>query len=92
MVKMSKVPNQISEKVKEIQSQLDNLNDEANKIENIISKSEWNEYVKVQMKGWFNMFDARARQLTSLSREKWLVIMENYDYLDKHYKEKGGGK
>ncbi len=92
MVKMSKVPNQISEKVKEIQSQLDNLNDEANKIENIISKSEWNEYVKVQMKGWFNMFDARARQLTSLSREKWLVIMENYDYLDKHYKKKGGRK
>ena len=85
---MSKVPNKISEKGKEIKSQLDNLNDEANKIENTISKSEWNEYEKVQISGLFNMFDARARNLTSLSREKWLVIMQNYDYLDKHYKEK----
>ena len=89
---MSKAPNQISEKVKEIQSQLGNLNNEAKKIENIISKSEWNEYDKVQMCGLFNMFDARARKLTSLSRDKWIVIMQNYDYLDKHYKEKGVAK
>lgn len=59
------------------------------KIENIISESEMYEYINVQSSGWYNMFDARARELTSLSRVKWITIMQNFDYLYNHYKKKG---
>jgi hypothetical protein len=57
-----------------------------NKQDLIVSNDEFLQYIKVQRGGRFNMFDPRARQHTSLTKEQWIHIMENYDYLTKLYK------
>ena len=46
-----------------------------------ISKEEWDEYRDVQDSGMFNMFDPQARAMTSLSKDKWLYIIKNYNEL-----------
>lgn len=43
--------------------------------------SNFRRYRKVQMGGRFNMFDPRARAATSLSREDYLFVIENYTEL-----------
>ena len=35
------------------------------------------------------MFDPRAREMTHLSREQWVAIMEQYSELENKYKENG---
>ena len=47
-----------------------------------ITKEDFLEYKRVQMSGEFNMFDPRARQMTSLSRDQWLRIIKEYKKLD----------
>ena len=47
-----------------------------------ITKEDFLEYKRVQMSGMFNMFDPRAREMTSLSKDQWLRIMKEYSKLD----------
>lgn len=48
-----------------------------------ITKSKFDEYKTVQVSGMFNMFDPRAREMTSLSKDEWVTIMQEYDKLNK---------
>ena len=50
-----------------------------------ITKEEFAEYVDVQESGMFNMFDPRAREMTTLSKNKWIEIIKNYDELENKY-------
>ena len=50
-----------------------------------VSKKEWDEYRDVQDSGMFNMFDPRAREMSSLDKRQWLYVMENYDELSLIY-------
>ena len=56
-----------------------------------ITKNEWQEYKEVQETGMFNMLEPRAREMTTLSKEKWLYIIKNYNELTLIY-EKGENK
>jgi len=47
-----------------------------------ITKEDFLEYKEVQESGEFNMFDPRARQMTSLSRDQWVRIIKEYKKLD----------
>ena len=51
-----------------------------------ITAEEFHEYLAVQDSGMFNMFNPRAREMTSLSKKKWLHIISNYDELSDKYK------
>jgi len=51
-----------------------------------ITKKQYEEYLQVQQEGLYNMFDTRARQMTSLTKEQWIYIMSNYGKLEKKYK------
>ena len=48
---------------------------------NDMTEEKWNEYIAVQKSGAFNMFDPRAREMTCLTKDEWLYIMENYGEL-----------
>ena len=50
-----------------------------------VSKDEWNEYKAIQMDGEFNMFDPRAREMSTLNQSQWLYIISNYDELSLIY-------
>ena len=43
----------------------------------IITRDDWDEYRTVQDSGMFNMYTPQARELTSLSKDKWLYILSN---------------
>lgn len=43
----------------------------------------WREYECIREGGDFNMFDPRARRMTSMSVSEWLYCMEHYDNLKK---------
>jgi len=47
-----------------------------------ITKEDFLEYKEVQESGEFNMFDPRAREETSLSKDQWLRIIKEYKKLD----------
>ena len=47
-----------------------------------VTKEDFLEYKKVQQSGMYNMFDPRARQMTNLSREQWVLIIQSYKSLD----------
>jgi len=47
-----------------------------------ITKEKFDEYKKVQMSGEFNMFDPQARAMTTLTKEEWTTIMQEYKKLD----------
>ena len=51
----------------------------------------YQEYKEVQETGMFNMLEPRAREMTTLSKEKWLYIIKNYNELTLIY-EKGENK
>ena len=53
-----------------------------------ITKEKFDEYKKVQMSGMFNMFDPRAREMTDLSKEEWVTIMQEYEKLDEAWGDK----
>ena len=46
-----------------------------------ITKEKFDEYVTVQKSGMFNMFDPRAREMTTLSKNEWVTIMREYEKL-----------
>ena len=50
-----------------------------------ISENKWNQYRRVQDGGLYNMFDPRAKRLTTLTRREWVTIMENYSDLKDKY-------
>jgi|TARA_R110000823_G_C15831595_1_gene490313 hypothetical protein len=47
-----------------------------------ITEEKFNEYKEIQMDSSYNMFDPRARQLTSLSEDEWETIMKDYTKLN----------
>ena len=47
-----------------------------------ITKSKFDEYKTVQKSGMFNMFDPKAREMTSLTKDEWVTIMREYKKLD----------
>ena len=46
-----------------------------------ITKEKFDEYVTVQKSGMFNMFDPKAREMTTLSKDEWVTIMREYEKL-----------
>ena len=50
-----------------------------------ITKEDFLEYKRVQMSGMFNMFTPQAREMTTLSKDKWLKIMSDYNELKQKY-------
>ena len=46
-----------------------------------LTKEKFEEYVDVQKSGYYNMWDPRAREMTSLTEEEWLTIIKNYSKL-----------
>jgi hypothetical protein len=44
-----------------------------------ITEKQYKEYIDVQKGGLYNMFDARARMMTSLNKEQWMNIITNYE-------------
>ena len=56
--------------------------------ENKVTIDEWTQYRAIQDSGMFNMFDPQAREMTDVSRDKWIQIIKNYFEL----KEKFEGK
>ena len=51
----------------------------------IASESQWKEYRAVQDGGYYNMFDPRAREMTSMSKEEYMDIIKNYEEYEKKY-------
>ena len=47
-----------------------------------ITKKDFLENKEVQESCEFNMFDPRAREMTSLSKDQWLRIIKEYNKLD----------
>ena len=43
-----------------------------------ITKKQFKDYLSVQEDGLYNMFDPKARELTSLSKAQWVNIITNY--------------
>lgn len=53
-----------------------------------LAKDHWQEYLRCQRLGLFNMFDfGNWERFTSLSREHWLEAMSNYDFYMNEYGE-----
>ena len=47
-----------------------------------ITKEDFLEYKRVQTDGKFNIYDPRAREMTSLSKDQWRKITKEYKKLD----------
>ena len=43
-----------------------------------ITKDEFLDYETVRRSGFYNMFDPQAREMTDLSKDQWITIIENY--------------
>lgn len=50
-----------------------------------INKDKFSQYRDIQDSGMFNMYDPRAREMTSLSRSEWIYILKNYLELKEKY-------
>lgn len=48
-----------------------------------ITEEDFLKFKEVQISGAYNMFDPRAREMTDLSKEQWIIIMKDYEKLDK---------
>ena len=53
-----------------------------------ITKEKFDEFKRVQMSGAYNMFDPRAREMTDLSKDEWVTIMQEYKKLDEAWGDK----
>jgi hypothetical protein len=47
--------------------------------------NDWKTYEHIRSSGQYNMLDPRARQLTGMSRDDYLFVIENYSALKKAY-------
>ena len=45
-----------------------------------ITENMFNQFLKVQRGGQYNMLDPRARELTDLSKQEWIYIIKNYNF------------
>tara|TARA_R110001583_G_scaffold40206_3_gene128625 strand:+ start:217 stop:480 length:264 start_codon:yes stop_codon:yes gene_type:complete len=52
-----------------------------------ITEGDFLSYVRIQKAGKFNMFDPRARDMTTLSKEQWVKCMSDYDKFYKAWVE-----
>ena len=52
-----------------------------------VTKEQFKEYLDVQEDGLYNMFDPKARKLTSLSKAQWVNIITNYSIYYKKWGE-----
>ena len=50
-----------------------------------ITKDEFLDYETVRRSGFYNMFDSQAREMTDLSKDKWIAIIKNYSELKDKY-------
>jgi len=50
-----------------------------------MTKGKFSEYRDVQDSGAYNMYDPRAREMTTLSRDEWIYILKNYSELKEQY-------
>ena len=50
-----------------------------------ITKDEFLDYETVRRSGFYNMFDPQAREMTDLSKSKWVTIIKNYSELKDKY-------
>ena len=50
-----------------------------------VSKEQFQEYRDVQDSGAFNMFDPQAREMTTLNKDEWIHIIQNYSELKAEY-------
>ena len=57
-----------------------NKKNENNMVE--VTQEDFLEYKRVQQSGMYNMFDPQARQMTNLSKEQWVKIMQEYKKLN----------
>ena len=55
-------------------------------MKSIVTKKQFKEYLDVQEVGLYNMFDPKAREMTSLSKAQWVNIITNYSI---YYKKWG---
>ena len=53
-----------------------------------VTESDFLQYKEVEESGMFNMFDPRAREMTTLSREQWVKIIENYKTFNDNWGKK----
>ena len=51
-----------------------------------ITRKEFRQFAEVRKSGLYNMFDHRARAMTSLSQKQWVEIMKQYADLENKYK------
>ena len=54
----------------------------------MISKDEFLDYETVRRSGFYNMFDPQAREMTDLSKDEWVTIMQEYKKLDEAWSDK----
>jgi|TARA_R100000049_G_C1891517_1_gene44424 hypothetical protein len=54
-----------------------------------ITKAKFNEYKTVQKSGMFNMFDPKAREMTTLTKDEWITIMQDYEKLNAAWGKNG---
>lgn len=47
-----------------------------------ITKDKFDQFKKIQISGEFNMFDPQAREMTTLTKDEWVTIMQEYKKLD----------
>ena len=52
---------------------------------NEVTMDEWIQYRAIQDSGMFNMFDPQAREMTDVSRDKWLQIIKHYSELKEKF-------
>tara|TARA_R100001594_G_scaffold77050_2_gene111691 strand:+ start:840 stop:1016 length:177 start_codon:yes stop_codon:yes gene_type:complete len=53
-----------------------------------VSAEQFEEYREIQESGMYNMIDPQARMMTSLDKEEWIYILQNYEILLKTYEGK----
>ena len=50
-----------------------------------VTKEEFEQYRDIQDSGMFNMFTPQAREMTTLSKDKWVTIIKHYGDLKNKY-------
>jgi len=50
-----------------------------------ITKEQFNQYLNVQNLGLFNMLSEQARNMTDLTKQEYIYIIEHYTYLKDLY-------
>lgn len=53
----------------------------------MVTEKQFEQYLEVQNNGLYNMLDPRAREMTDLTKDEWIYIIENYNELSKKYNE-----